>query len=124
MIVTSPEPVRERDFQDAVIQLAKLNNWMVHHQRPARTKDGSWRTAVQGDAGWPDLILVRDGRMIIAELKSEKGKLTPGQEDWLRAIDDVKLASGGAVQWAIWRPSHWPEIERWLKGEEDKIQRR
>ena len=31
-------PITEAEFQQQVIQLAKLRGWLVHHTRPARIK--------------------------------------------------------------------------------------
>jgi len=59
----------EREFQQAVVQLARLMGWRVHHTRPALTQRGRWLTPIQGDAGFPDLVLCRPPRLILAELK-------------------------------------------------------
>ena len=100
--------VSERDFQNTVIELAKLNGWLVHAERHAMKKDGSWITPIQGDAGFVDLVLVRD-RVIFAELKSEKGKVSDAQWGWIDALRMV----GKEVY--IWRPSDWDEIVEILK---------
>src|SRR5262249_48692504 len=89
---TSSWYVTESAMLSAVIQAAKLYGWLVAHFRPALTKQG-WRTAVSGDgAGWPDLVLLKDGRLIVAELKSEKGKLSKAQEIWLSAWGQIENA--------------------------------
>src|SRR5690606_28778418 len=59
--------------------------WKVHHTRPARTDKG-WRTPLQGDAGYPDLTMARRGRVVIAELKSESGRVTREQAAWLEHL--------------------------------------
>ena len=63
----------EREFQRAVVELARLMGWRVHHTRPALTRAGEWRTPIQGDAGFPDLVLCRPPRLILAELKRNAG---------------------------------------------------
>jgi hypothetical protein len=78
--------ISERAFQDNVIALAKLFGWRVAHFRPAQTKHG-WRTPMQGDKGFPDLVLAKGGRVVFAELKSDKGKLSADQKDWIAALD-------------------------------------
>jgi len=97
----------ERDFTAQVIQYAKLRGWVVAHFRPALTDKG-WRTPVQGDAGFPDLVLARRGHIIFMELKSEKGKLSREQESWLDALE------GPGVVVDVFKPSDWPEIEHLL----------
>ena len=48
----------ESALLDAVLALAKLRGWRAHHCRAALTAKG-WRTPVQGDAGFVDLVLAR-----------------------------------------------------------------
>lgn len=57
-------------------------------------------------AGFPDLCLVRDGRLIFAELKRQaaKHKPTPAQVAWLDALDDVAVRAAAAVTVYLWRP--------------------
>ena len=38
---------RERDFQRAVVELARLMGWRVHHTRPALTQRGRWITPIR-----------------------------------------------------------------------------
>lgn len=88
----------ERELQDAVIKLARLLGWRSAHFRPAMTTHG-WRTAVQGDGkGFPDVVLIRDERLVVAELKSDSGQLTNEQDQWLAAWRSV----GAEVH--VWRP--------------------
>src|SRR5437763_860370 len=70
-----PLPVTEAAFTRQVIALARLRGWRAAHFRPGRTARG-WRTPVQGEGvGFLDLVLVR-GRVVWAELKSARGRLT------------------------------------------------
>jgi hypothetical protein len=96
---------RERDFQRAVIDLARLTGWRVHHTRPALTRRGRWLTPIQGDAGFPDLVLVRAGRVIFAELKRVGGKPTAEQQAWLEA-----LQACAGVEVYLWTPDDWEAI--------------
>jgi len=98
----------EADWQRQVTEYAHLRGWLYCHFRPAQTSKG-WRTAVAGDgAGWPDLCLVR-GRLVIAELKSETGKLSSVQRDWIAALELAK------AEVYVWRPSDWPQVEAVLR---------
>jgi len=70
---------------------------------------GRWMTAVQGQgAGFPDLVLVRGPRIIVAELKTRRTKPTIEQVAWLQAFE----AAG--VPAYCWRPEEWAEIEEIL----------
>ncbi|MCC6312227.1 MAG: hypothetical protein IT345_15125, partial [Trueperaceae bacterium] len=61
--------VGERDFQALVVQLARLRGWRVYHTFDSR----------RSPAGFPDLVLARPPRLVIAELKSEKGRVADEQ---------------------------------------------
>ncbi len=67
-------------------------------------------------AGFPDCVFAwRSGRVVYAELKSEKGRLTPDQRRWL----DYLALSGAPVY--VWRPEHLLDgtIHRVLVAEEN-----
>ncbi len=100
----------ERDFQQAVIDLARLMGWRVHHTRPALTQRGRWLTPIQGDAGFPDLVLCRPPRLILAELKRVGARPTPQQQGWL---DALSACTGAEVY--LWTPADWETIVRMLR---------
>lgn len=102
--------VSEESFQAQVIELARLFGWRVAHFRGVRVqrRDGSvrYQTPVQADgAGFPDLVLIRGPRLIVAELKSASGRVTPEQDAWLQAFADA-----GAEIAGVWRPADWGYI--------------
>jgi hypothetical protein len=86
--------MREEAWTTWVIEAATLHGWRVSHGRPARTGRG-WRTPVQGHIGAPDLLLARDGDVLLIELKSNTGRLRPDQDIWLNHLGPY----GG-----VWRP--------------------
>ena len=89
----------ERDFTTKVIDRAKARGWRVFHPLPARTSKG-WRTQAQGTPkGFPDCVIAQDGVLLLVELKSQKGKLTEEQKDWLHHTNG-----------AVWRPKDWQRI--------------
>jgi len=96
----------ESDWQRQIVDFAGLRGWKHIHYRPAMTNRG-WRTALSGDPGAPDLLMVRD-RLILVECKSERGRLSPTQVAWQEA-----LKAAGAESY-VWKPSDWPEVERLL----------
>jgi hypothetical protein len=95
----------EGEFQDAVIALAKLKGWKVAHFRPALTSKG-WRTPMQGDKGFPDLVLARKGEVKFAELKVRSNRITADQADWGIHIGDT---------WHVWRPGDMDLIRKVLE---------
>ena len=99
----------ERDFGKQVEDLLDLFGWRWCHFRPARTEQG-WRTAISGYEGFPDYIAARGNRLLIAEIKSDKGKLTDQQRHWLDALWEC----GQEVY--LWRPADFEEIARVLRS--------
>lgn len=60
--------------------------WRVAHFRPAQTGRG-WRTPVAADgAGFPDLVLLRGGQLLIRELKAGRNTTSEAQDEWLAAF--------------------------------------
>ncbi|MDP2729104.1 MAG: VRR-NUC domain-containing protein [Dehalococcoidales bacterium] len=107
--VASQVVEKEEEFQSWVIDLAHTRGWLVAHFRTARTKTG-WRTAVSADGqGFPDLICSRGTITIYAEVKRQKGRLTPEQKLWLEL-----LAQNPGNKCFVWRPSERKEIEEVL----------
>jgi hypothetical protein len=91
----------EDELQSAIIKAARLRGWMVAHFRPAKTEKG-WRTPVQGDAGFPDLVLARNGRVYFLELKRLGKTATPAQAAWIEAIQGPAPLPNDRVQaWLI-----------------------
>lgn len=98
----------EKRFQGMVEQLAKTLGWKIYHP---------WRS-FHSVKGYPDLTLVKelaDGRAVLkyAELKTETGKLTPDQQEWLIILNKVP-----GVRAYVWRPSQFEDIARILQGRE------
>lgn len=113
MISEAEFQAQEAEFQAQVIQLARLLGWRVAHFRAAQTKRG-WRTPVSADgAGFPDLVLARKGRVIFAELKTQRGKLSTAQECWQNELSG--LPNDDRVLVTVWRPADWSDIEAALK---------
>jgi len=94
--------VTERDLREWVRDLCGLFGWKMYF---------SW-TSIHSPRGFPDLVLVNpeQKRVIFAELKTEKGKLTPEQEEWL-----VALLECGGHEVYVWRPGDIEEIARILR---------
>src|SRR5215217_4018452 len=58
----------EAECQATIIEAARVLGYRVAHFRAARTMHG-WRTPLQGDAGWPDLVIAGHGHCLVVELK-------------------------------------------------------
>ena len=104
----------EKAFMRQVIQYASLRGWVAWHDKATNAPRACKRCKARldlprNDPGFPDLILVRRPRVVWAELKAERGRLSTDQRDWLR-----ELAAAGQEVF-VWRPSDFEEIQRVLK---------
>lgn len=90
----------EKQFEAQIKEIAKLFDWRYYH---------TWRS-IHSPAGYPDVCMVRLSRIIYAELKSEKGKVSQKQQEWL---DD--LLATGKVEVYLWKPSQFEEIVEILR---------
>ena len=84
----------ERDWQRQVLDLATLQRWTWYHTHDSR----------RSPAGFTDLVLVRD-RVIFAELKTDKGRLTTEQLCWQHLLRNA----GAEVH--VWRPRDWDAVK-------------
>jgi hypothetical protein len=102
----------EDDFQERVIAEAEDHGWRVYF-----VPDWVWRIVYRAvrargypgrrwaKSGFPDLVMVRRGRLLFAELKSESGSVKVAQDGWLT---DLEAVPGVGVY--VWRPRDWAEI--------------
>lgn len=105
-----PLDLSEATFQAAVIGVANHLGWAVAHFRRVRVqrKNGEtyYETPVAADGkGFPDLLMVRAMRCLVAELKAGKNKPTPEQAVWIERFRGTL-----GVEAYVWRPVDWPEI--------------
>lgn len=92
--------ISERDWQDCIMSLLRAHNWLCFHAYDSR----------RSQPGFPDLLCIRGWRILAIELKTETGKLTPAQQEWLAAFDQT-----GHAEAYVWRPSDWDTVERVLR---------
>lgn len=88
----------EKSFMGAVTRFAQLHGWLVFHVYDSR----------RCVPGYPDLTLAKGERLIFAELKVGKNKVTAEQAQWI-----IALTKTGAEVYE-WRPELWEAIERIL----------
>ena len=104
------EYANEREFQAAVLELLGWHGWRTYHTHDSR----------RSNPGFPDIVAVHThGGLIFAELKTEKGRVSKAQQEWL---DDLTGSLGASIHLGYaWvgtlRPSDWTRIERLAKGQ-------
>ena len=134
----------EGAWQAQVVGLARLYAWRLIYHAPAgghgSRSAGTRRVASEQlpeGGGFPDLVLIKGPRLVVAELKSRTGRLRPGQADWLDAFRGVGIAVAGLVEECnlgrqrdcfgdlidpprveayLWRPADWPNVHNVLRG--------
>lgn len=89
MTATIADLMPERALQQAVEGIARTYGWKCYHTHDSR----------RSQPGFPDIVLVKDGRLIFAELKSAKGRLSQPQKDWIGALERT------AAEVFVWRPA-------------------
>lgn len=102
----------EAQFQKSIIEAAQYMGWKAVHFRTVREQKVSGRafyhTPGVGDAdGFPDLVLVRD-RVVFAEIKNDRGRLSEKQKFWSKYLQDAN------AEYYVWRPKDWDEIKKVL----------
>ena len=73
--------------------LCDLLSLKWHHETDSR----------RSKEGFPDLVIAGPEGVAFAELKSEKGRATAAQTEWIAALCPHVYA-------AFWRPSDWPMV--------------
>lgn len=93
----------EQQFQQAIIDLARLSGFEhIYHTWDSRNSP----------AGFPDLIMLKGKRMIIAEIKVG-APLSAEQYFWLLAF--LKITD----EVYLWTPEDWEEIEQILRSDKE-----
>lgn len=93
------EQITEKDFLADVRRVARLAGWETYHP---------WRSD-HSEEGYPDLTLLKGERLVFAELKTEKGVVSPAQQRWLDLLSHVQ-----GVEVYLWRPRERERIDKIL----------
>ena len=93
----------ERDLTTQIRELAQLFHWRRYH---------TW-LSTHSPAGFPDEVLLRPPRLILAELKSDTGSVSPAQREWL---DELALIPH--IEVCLWRPDMIDTIALYLQPHE------
>lgn len=104
----------EREFQKIVLDLFFRYGWKTAHFDASVRVVGKERRFVgdKGSAGFPDIVAARDTRVIFAELKSENGRVSGNQREWL---DLLRLAG---MEVYLWYPSDLVSIAKTISCKE------
>jgi hypothetical protein len=92
--------ISERDLTGYVRDVARLHGWRRYH---------AWLSK-HSPAGFPDEILLRPPRLVVAELKSSAGRTSDAQEEWLEAWRQIPCA-----EVFLWTPADMDGIAAVLR---------
>lgn len=97
----------EAQLQAGVLQMLKQFGWLVCHFHDSRRQVRPGVFVGDADAaGFPDVFAIRTNRngtrALAIELKSEKGRLSKAQDEWLLALEQVE-----GIEQYVFRPSDW-----------------
>lgn len=108
----------EAELFENVRDYCAQGGWWMYHTHDSR----------KSQSGWPDVVALRAGTMVIAELKRQREQPTTSQAlvigllrdvvDSLRGLALIAGRTAGTedlpVQVYVWRPSDLPDIQRIL----------
>lgn len=86
--------VPEAKFQAQVKQLMEVTRWRTYH---------TW-LSLNSEPGFPDIVAVRNNRILFAELKRYGEELTPAQQYWKLALEHA------GAEFYAWDISQWDAI--------------
>ncbi len=128
------DKISETAFASQVESLLNLCHWQWIHIRPARVlRRGKeiYETPYSGHKGFLDYLALRPPRIVVAELKSEDGEMTPEQQEWFdlwkqcqRIITSEPLIVRGqkvTLNLQGVRLLYLPEIYLWWPSQFDEI---
>jgi hypothetical protein len=90
----------EKQWDARVVALARLYGFWTFHPYDSR----------RSEPGWPDRAFVKPPRFFLAEMKTERGRLTVQQQE----VIGLLRACGVTVY--VWRPGDEDEVVRVLGG--------
>lgn len=117
--LTPSQQLIAKDMSEAALQTNVCDalerfGWLYYHTYDSR----------RSNKGFPDVVAVRGGRLIVAELKGYSkrgrlGKMSDDQMAWMQKLGQVECVVSGdrCVAYHLWTPDDWlsGEIETVLR---------
>lgn len=98
--------MNEAQWQQRITDTCDAMKLRWHHETDSR----------RSKSGFPDLVIVGPMGLMFLELKSETGKVTADQREWMDALQGVHLSAiDGHFLAYVARPSDWDRVLMDLK---------
>jgi hypothetical protein len=98
---TGDVTMRERDYQAIIVQAARYAGWRVFW---------TWNS-MHSPKGWVDLFMLKGGKALAYEVKTEKGRIRPEQ------LECLALLQAAGIPARIVRPADFDEVLAELQEE-------
>lgn len=97
----------EDELLEGITDALTVGGWLWHHLRRSDL------ALQQGRSGWPDIVALHPerGEVFVAELKAQRGRLEPAQQEWLDAF------SACGIPGVVIRPGDYDRTWRFLVGD-------
>ena len=79
IVKTEEEKWTEKKLLNTIRAVALECKWMVYHTQ----------VSLYSARGFPDLCMVKDGKLLLWELKGPKGKVSKAQDEWIDVLREV-----------------------------------
>jgi hypothetical protein len=91
----------ERYIQASFEAHARAAGWLTFHTY----------NSMRSEPGFPDAVCLRNGRCVVVELKTERGRTSPAQRRWIDEFDHVP----GVTAFVAHCPRDWGRITEALR---------
>jgi len=109
MKATNLAAVSEATFQRQVEDLLTIHGWATFHDLTGKTSGNAAK-------GFPDIIAIRGPRLIALELKTQNGRVTAEQTEWIARFDRVETTDAHIV-----RPADFDVLEARLRRPPEQL---
>lgn len=107
--------ISETAFASQVEDLLNIGSWKWMHIKPSIMQSGRWASSMnEGGKGWLDYLALRPPRVLIFELKDDRTKMTPEQEEWWEFWELCKQENSN-LELYLWRPRWIDEVVECLR---------